>query len=130
MGKNVTVGTFAVKGKAWAESIGGNHFDNVLVEAFASSFNEQWRKKVKDDSKDVRKIQRPMSKLRKQATKTKTVLSANEEIPVFVQSLYDDQDFAYGKINRATFEENSAELFDLLTPAIDRALKMAKLKKA
>merc|ERR1719248_97226 len=71
-----------------------------------------------------------MSKLRKQATKTKTVLSANEEIPVFVQSLYDDLDFAFGKITRKDFEEKSAHLFELVTPAIDRALKMAKLKKA
>merc|ERR1719453_1218214 len=130
MGKNITVGTFSVKGKAWQKGIGGNFFDNILVESFADKFNEQCLKKTKDDKKDVRNIQRPMSKLLKQAVKTKTVLSANEEIPVYVQSLYDDIDFNYGKISRKAFEEKSEHLFNLVTPAIDRALKMAKLEKA
>merc|ERR1719506_3627220 len=125
-GRNTSVGTFSVVGKAWEQGIGGMHFDNVVTEFFADEFNKQWNKKMGKTDLDIRKIQRPMNKLQAQATKTKTILSANEEIPVHIASLYDDLDFA-SRLTRKDFETKAKGLFDLVTPAIDRALKMAKM---
>jgi hypoxia up-regulated 1 len=125
-GRNTSVGTFSVVGKAWEQDIGGMHFDNVVTEFFADEFNKQWNKKMGKTDLDIRTIQRPMNKLQAQATKTKTILSANEEIPVHIASLYDDLDFA-SRLTRKDFETKAKGLFDLVTPAIDRALKMAKM---
>ena len=44
-----------------------------------------------------------MMKIRKQAQKVKTILSANDLIPVHITSLHDDIDFQY-TITRKDFE--------------------------
>jgi hypoxia up-regulated 1 len=126
-GRNQTVGTFSVVGKGWDQAVGGSHFDDVVTEFLADEFNKQWNKKAGKTDLEIRKIQRPMNKLQAAATKTKTVLSANAEIPVFIASLYDDLDFA-SRLTRKQFEEKAAPLFKHITPAIDQALAMAKMK--
>ena len=45
LGKNVTAGVFEVIAKTWDESLGGNNFDEVLMEYFVEEFNTKFRKK-------------------------------------------------------------------------------------
>ena len=63
-----------------------------LVEYFADEFNKQV-----GDGVDVRKFPKAMAKLKKQAKRTKEILSANTAAPISVESLYDDRDFRYVK---------------------------------
>jgi hypoxia up-regulated 1 len=58
MGKNKTVGAFEVKSKAWDSTLGGEAWDNVIVEYLADQFNEKWGKG------DVRTVPRAMVKVR------------------------------------------------------------------
>ena len=103
--KGKQVGAFEVLSKAWDSTLGGSAFDSRLVDHMADGFNEAWNKKRGDgETKDVRVNARAMAKLRVQATKIKQVLSANNDMPVYIDALYDDTPYS-AHINRAKFEE-------------------------
>jgi hypoxia up-regulated 1 len=71
---NKTVGEYWIKSVAWDESLGAVAFDNVIMEAVATGFNA--KRNVKDGAeKDVRNFAKAMSKIRKNAEKTKEVNS-------------------------------------------------------
>jgi len=119
--KNKTVGTFKVLGKAWDETLGGSSFDLRLTEHLADAVNKKFE--LKDD---IRTKPRPMAKIRAQARKLKIVLSANEQIPVSMQSLYNDQDF-FSQISRSEFESMSEDLFTRSLDPVKRVLEQAEL---
>ena len=126
-GKSKPVGAFEVKGKGWDSTLGGMAFDNKLVDFMAEEFNEVWNKKRGDgQTKDVRAYPRPMTKLRIQANKAKHILSANNDIPVFIDALYDDTHYS-SHISRAKFEELSHDLLERSVKPIDAALKAANM---
>ncbi|KAF1314634.1 Hsp70-like protein, partial [Globisporangium splendens] len=114
--KNKTVSAFQMIANAWDETLGGAKFDLQLAEHLALEFN----KKLGGDE-DVRTLPRPLAKIRAQAKKTKIVLSANEEIPVVMQSLYKDMDF-FTTMTRSKFEEINADLFARALTPVQRAL--------
>jgi len=87
MGKNKTVGTFEVLGKAWDSTLGGEQFDLRVLAKLEDSFKDKTGI-VLDKAKDYK----PLGKLRAQAQKTKHVLSANTEIPIKVNSVKNDKD--------------------------------------
>lgn len=121
------VGAFQVLGKAWDSSLGGIAFDARIVDFMADEFNEIWNKKRNDgEIKDVRNYPRPMSKLRIQAKKVKHVLSANTDVPIFIDSLYDDTHYQ-SHMSRATFEEICHDLLERSSLPITNALKAANL---
>ncbi|KAG3098515.1 Heat shock protein 17 [Phytophthora idaei] len=120
--KNKTISTFQTISNAWDESLGGAKFDLRLAEYLAKEFSEKI-------GEDIRKVPRPMAKIRAQAKKTKTVLSANEEIPVVMQSLYNDIDF-FTSMTRSKLEELSLDLFERTLKPVEVALEKAGLTAA
>ncbi|CAI5719979.1 unnamed protein product [Peronospora destructor] len=120
--KNKTISTFQIISNAWDESLGGAKFDLRLAEYLANEFSVKI-------GEDIRKVPRPMAKIRAQAKKTKTVLSANEEIPVVMQSLYNDIDF-FTTMTRSKLEELSSDLFKRTIKPVEMALKKAGLTVA
>merc|ERR1712038_1951620 len=129
-GKAKKVGAFQVLGKAWDASVGGLAFDARIVEYMADEFNDIWNKKRNDAQvKDIRAFPRPMAKLRIQANKVKHVLSANSDVPIFMDALYDDTNY-HSHMSRATFEEICHDLLDRTAKPIDAALKAANMTLA
>lgn len=121
------VGAFRVLGKGWDSSLGGASFDKRLVDHMADEFNTLWNKKRNDGvEKDVRDYPRPVSKLKLQANKIKHVLSANNDMPIFIDSLYDDTNYQ-SQMNRAKFEELCHDLILKSTGPIEMALNAANL---
>lgn len=120
--KNKTVGSFDVLGKAWDETLGGAQFDLRLTEHLATLANAKLKIK-----QDIRTLARPMAKLRASARKTKVVLSANEQIPVVIQSLHDDRDFMT-KVTRPEFENMCQDLFERSLQPVHAALEQAGLQ--
>lgn len=121
------VGAFQVLGKAWDSSLGGIAFDARIVDHMADEFNEIWNKKRNDGQvKDVRNYPRSMSKLRIQANKVKHVLSANTDVPIFIDALHDDTHYQ-SHMSRATFEEICHDLLERSSVPITNALKAANL---
>lgn len=119
--KNKTVSGFQVLANAWDENLGGAKFDLQLAEHLANEFNKKL-----GNGEDIRTIPRPLAKIRAQAKKTKIVLSANEEIPVVMQSLYKDMDF-FTSMTRSKFEEINANLFARTLEPVKAALAKAGL---
>mmetsp|Transcript_31659 Transcript_31659/g.46706 ORF Transcript_31659/g.46706 Transcript_31659/m.46706 type:complete len:926 (-) Transcript_31659:2784-5561(-) len=119
-GKAKTVGGLEVLGKAWDTTFGGLSLDHRIVEFLADEFNANWKKG------DVRKFPRAMAKLRVQANKIKHVLSANTEIPVFIEALHDDTALSV-KVTRAQLEDLCADLLERATRPIELALQRANV---
>lgn len=117
--KNKTISSFQMLANTWDETLGGSKFDLLLAEHLAEQFSDKI-------GEDVRKLARPMAKIRAQAKKTKIVLSANEQIPVVMQSLYKDEDFIT-TMSRGKLEELCEELFPRAIAPVAAALEKAGL---
>lgn len=125
--KGKKVGAFQVLGKGWDASVGGEAFDARIVNFIADEFNALWDKKRNDGNKeDVRKYPRAMAKIRVQATKVKQVLSANTDMPIFIDALHDDVNYS-SHMTRAKFEEICHDLLDRSIVPITNALKTANM---
>merc|ERR1711862_356215 len=71
-------------------------------------------------------IPRAMTKLRLQANKVKHVLSANTDIPIYMESVYDDTSLST-HMTRAQLEEACADLLERAVTPVHDALASAKL---
>lgn len=123
--KTKTVGSIEVLGKGWDATIGGLAFDNRLVEYMADHFNREWRH-ARGHEKDIRDVPRAMTKMRIQANKVKHVLSANQEIPIKIDSLYDDMTLSM-LISRSQFEELCDDIIARAVEPVHEAVKNAGL---
>ena len=86
VGKLVMVGQFEVLDVVWNENLGGDHMDWILVEYFTKRFHEKF-------GQDLTTSNRSIMKLKKAVGKTKHILSANTEAHIYVEELFDGNDF-------------------------------------
>jgi len=119
------VGSIEVLGKGWDATLGGLAYDNRLVDYMADHFNREWRH-ARGHQKDIRDVPRAMTKIRLQANKVKHVLSANQEIPIHMDSLYDDMTLSM-QITRSQFEDLCEDLTKRATDPIINALASANV---
>merc|ERR1712209_282155 len=115
-------GIFEVKSTAGDTHLGGEDFDNRLVDHFMKEFQ---RKHKKDISHNKRAIRR----LRTACERAKRTLSASAQASVEIDSLYEGVDF-YTSITRARFEELCADLFKGTLDPVEKALRDAKMDKS
>merc|ERR1712141_416189 len=114
-------GIFEVKSTAGDTHLGGEDFDNRLVEHFIKEFQ---RKHKKDISQNKRAIRR----LRTACERAKRTLSASAQANIEIGSLFEGIDF-YTAITRARFEELCADLFRGTLQPVEKALRDAKMDK-
>lgn len=119
-GKEKTVGALEVLSKAWDSTLGGNALDHLIVEYLADEFNAKWK------GGDIREDARAMTKLRLQANKVKHVLSANTEIPIYMDALHDDHSLNT-HMTRAKLEELAHSLMERSVAPIEKALMVANV---
>ncbi|XP_066383361.1 heat shock cognate 70 kDa protein 2-like [Miscanthus floridulus] len=100
---NIMEGFFDVRATAGAAHLGGEDFDNRMVNHFVQEFK---RKKKKDISGNPRALRR----LRTACERAKRTLSSTLETTIEIDCLYEDIDF-YSTITRARFEELNMDLF-------------------
>ena len=112
---------FEVRSTAGDTHLGGEDFDNRMVNHFISEFK---RKHGKDISKNNRAIRR----LRTACERAKRTLSSSTEASVEIDSLFEGVDF-YTKITRARFEEMCGDLFRATLEPVEKALRDAKMDK-
>src|SRR3984885_11427549 len=96
-------GIFEVKSTAGDTHLGGEDFDNRLVNHFVNEFK---RKHKKDLSSNARALRR----LRTACDRAKRPLSSSAQTSIEIDSLYEGIDF-YTSITRARFEELCQDLF-------------------
>jgi len=113
---------FEVRSTAGDTHLGGEDFDNRMVNHFVQEFK---RKHGKDLSKNARSLRR----LRTACERAKRTLSSSTEAGIEIDSLHEGIDF-YSKITRARFEELCADLFRATMEPVEKALRDAKLDKS
>lgn len=100
-------GIFEVKATAGDTHLGGEDFDNRMVNHFVQEFK---RKNKKDISGNPRALRR----LRTACERAKRTLSSTAQTTIEIDSLYEGIDF-YSTITRARFEELNMDLFMMLS---------------
>ncbi|XP_059078783.1 heat shock 70 kDa protein cognate 4-like [Tigriopus californicus] len=115
-------GIFEVKSTAGDTHLGGEDFDNRLVDHFVKEFQ---RKHKKDMSSNKRAIRR----LRTACERAKRTLSASAQANIEIDSLFEGIDF-YTSITRARFEELCADLFRATLDPVEKSLRDAKMDKS
>jgi len=115
-------GIFEVKSTAGDTHLGGEDFDNRMVEHFMKEFQ---RKHKKDISQNKRAVRR----LRTACERAKRTLSASAQASIEIDSLFEGQDF-YTSITRARFEELCADLFRGTLDPVEKAIRDAKMDKS
>ena len=114
-------GIFEVKSTAGDTHLGGEDFDNRMVNHFVQEFK---RKHKKDLSVNKRALRR----LRTACERAKRTLSSSTQASIEIDSLFEGIDF-YSSITRARFEELNADLFRSTLDPVEKALRDAKLDK-
>nr|KAG5711123.1 hypothetical protein BaRGS_004767 [Batillaria attramentaria] len=112
---------FEVKSTAGDTHLGGEDFDNRMVQHLCQEFKRKYKK---DSSNNPRALRR----LRTACERAKRTLSSSAEASIEINSLYEGIDF-YTRITRARFEELCADLFRHTLEPVEQALRDAKLDK-
>jgi len=115
-------GIFEVKSTAGDTHLGGEDFDNRMVDHFCNEFK---RKHKKDLSGNKRALRR----LRTACERAKRTLSASAQANIEIDSLFEGIDF-YTSITRARFEELCSDLFKGTLEPVEKSLRDAKMDKS
>lgn len=118
-------GVFEVKSTNGDTHLGGEDFDNAIVNYFLDEFK-------KTDGIDLRKDNAAMQRLKDEAEKAKKELSSTTEIEVNIPFITADADGPKHfevKLTRAKLEELVSDLLDRIDSPVEKALKDAKLTK-
>ncbi|KAL3824651.1 hypothetical protein ACJIZ3_020680 [Penstemon smallii] len=115
-------GIFEVKATAGDTHLGGEDFDNRLVNHFVSEFR---RKHKKDISGNARSLRR----LRTACERAKRALSSTSQTTIEIDSLFEGIDF-FATITRARFEELCLDLFMKCMEPVEKCLRDAKIDKS
>ena len=115
-------GVFEVKSTAGDTHLGGEDFDNRMVEHFMKEFQRKHKK-------DISGNKRALRRLRTACERAKRTLSASAQASIEIDSLFEGIDF-YTSITRARFEELCADLFRGTLDPVEKALRDAKMDKS
>ena len=115
-------GIFEVKATAGDTHLGGEDFDNRMVDYFLTDFK---RKHKKDMSSNNRSLRR----LRTACERAKRTLSSSTQAHIEIDSLFDGIDFN-ATITRARFEDLNMDYFKKCMEPCEKVLRDAKISKA
>lgn len=110
-----------VKSIVYDRHFGGRQFDQVLLDHFVEEFKQKYKMDISTNPK-------ALFRLRTACEKVKKVLSANMQSPINVECLMNDKDVS-GMIDRASFEDYTAELRGRIDAVLQKALDVAGVTK-
>ena len=113
---------FEVKSTAGDTHLGGEDFDNRMVNHFVEEFKRKYQKNIRNNPRALRR-------LRTACERAKRTLSSSTEANLEIDSLHEGVDF-YSKVTRARFEELCNDLFRSCLGPVEKALNDAKLDKS
>merc|ERR1711863_112637 len=115
-------GIFEVKSTAGDTHLGGEDFDNRMVDHFVNEFKRKHKKDIKGNKRALRM-------LRTACERAKRTLSASAQANIEIDSLFEGIDF-YTSITRARFEELCSDLFCGTLEPVEKAMRDAKMDKS
>jgi len=114
-------GIFEVKATNGHTHLGGEDFDNKLVDYCLVDFK-------KKTGIDIKGNPRALRRLRTQCEKAKRILSAAHQAPIECETLAEGEDYNTN-ISRAKFEELCMDLFRQCMPPVESVLKDSEIGK-
>lgn len=114
-------GIFEVKATAGDTHLGGEDFDNRLVDHFMQEFKRKFKKDISGNARAVRR-------LRTACERAKRTLSSAAQTTIEIDSLFEGVDF-YTSLTRARFEELNQDLFRKTMEPVEKVLRDSKIDK-
>merc|ERR1712129_35725 len=114
-------GIFEVKSTAGDTHLGGEDFDNRMVDHFVNEFKRKHKKDLKGNKRALRR-------LRTACERAKRTLSASAQANIEIDSLFEGIDF-YPSVTRARFEELCSDLFKGTLEPVEKSMRDAKMDK-
>merc|ERR1719506_3365905 len=115
-------GIFEVKSTAGDTHLGGEDFDNRVVDFCMQDF------KRKNRGKDIAGNQRAIRRLRTQCERAKRTLSSSTQATIEIDSLFDGIDYSC-TLSRARFEELCMDYFRNSMTPVEKAMKDSGIDK-
>lgn len=115
-------GVFEVLATAGDTHLGGEDFDQRVINFFAKKYN-------KENNVDISKDLKTMGKLKREAEKAKRTLSSQKTTRIEIEAFHNGNDFSE-TLTRAKFEELNIDLFRKTLEPVKQVLSDAKVKKA
>lgn len=112
---------FEVKVIGGDTHLGGEDFDNRMLNHFVKEFQRKFNKDISGNARALRR-------LRTACERAKRNLSSTSQTSVEVDCLFDGVDFSM-TINRAKFNELNMDLFRKCMESVDKCLKVAAMDK-
>merc|ERR1712078_167488 len=115
-------GIFEVKATAGDTHLGGEDFDNRMVDYFLTEFKHKFKK-------DLKSNQRALRRLRTACERAKRTLSSSTQAHLEIDSLFEGIDFN-STITRARFEDLNMDYFRKCMDPVEKVMRDSKLSKA
>ena len=115
-------GVFEVQSTGGDTHLGGEDFDNRMVEYFTQEFKRKFRK-------DLTENPRALRRLRTACERAKRTLSSSMQANIEIDSLFESIDFN-SVITRAKFEDMNMDYFVKCMAPVNQVLKDAKIAKS
>ncbi|XP_014274983.1 heat shock-related 70 kDa protein 2 [Halyomorpha halys] len=114
-------GVFEVKSTAGDTHLGGEDFDNRMVQFFIEDFRRKYKKDIGENKRAIRRLLTACER-------AKRTLSAATQANIEIDSLMDGTDL-FTSITRAKFEELNSDLFRATIAPVEKALRDSKIPK-
>jgi L1 cell adhesion molecule like protein len=114
-------GIFEVKATAGDTHLGGEDFDNRLVNHFVQEFKRK-------NKQDITANKRSMRRLRTACERAKRTLSSTTQTSIEIDSLFEGMDF-FSSITRARVEELCMDLFRGTLEPVEKVMRDSKMDK-
>jgi heat shock protein 5 len=115
-------GVFEVQATAGDTHLGGEDFDQRIINHFAKKYN-------KENNVDITKDKKTMGKLKREAEKAKRTLSSQGRTRIEIEAFHQGKDFSE-TLTQATFEELNNDLFKKTLKPVEQVLKDAGVSKS
>jgi len=115
-------GIFEVKSVSGDTHLGGEDFDNRMVDHFVQEFKRKHKKDLDGNTRALRR-------LRSACERAKIQLAGSTQASIEIDSIYEGIDF-YTSITRARFEELNNDLFDKCMDPVTKVLQDARIGKS
>ncbi|KAF9215866.1 ATPase with role in protein import into the ER [Podila verticillata] len=115
-------GVFEVLSTSGDTHLGGEDFDQRVIEHFVKTYK-------KKNGKDITTDLKTMGKLKREVEKAKRTLSSQMSVRIEIDSFHNGNDFSE-TLTRAKFEELNNDLFRKTIKPVEQVLKDANLQKS
>ncbi|KAI1329401.1 heat shock protein 70 family [Xylariaceae sp. FL0255] len=118
---SIDQGVFEVLATTGDTHLGGEDFDQRIINHFAKTYN-------KKNNVDITKDAKAMGKLKREAEKAKRTLSSQKTTRIEIEAFFEGNDFSE-TLTRAKFEELNIDLFKRTLKPVKQVLDDAKMTK-